>query len=86
MTSIFDDTFEPPMMATNGRAGFAQRLAQVVQLLLHQVPGRRLGQVLGDALGAGVGPVGGAEGVVDVDSAKLASCLAKAGSFSSSAA
>ena len=57
----------------------AERLAQVVELLLHQVPGRRLGHVLGDAVGGGVGAVGGAEGVVHVDVGQRGELLGEAG-------
>ena len=67
MTSILPDTFDPPMTATNGRFGFAERVAQVVELLLHQEARRRLRHELGDALGRRVGAVRAAERVVHVD-------------------
>jgi hypothetical protein len=44
--------------------------AELGQLALQQQPGVAR-QVVGDALGAGVGAVGGAEGVVDVEVAEL---------------
>ena len=69
MTSIFPETLAPPMIATNGRFGALDRVAEEVELLLHQVARRPLGQV--HAHHRAVGPVGGAEGVVDVDVAEL---------------
>ncbi len=62
MTSIFPETFAPPMIATNGRFGVFDRVAQEVELLLHEVAGRAL--LERDAGHRAVGPVGGAEGVV----------------------
>ena len=40
MTSILSDTLAPPRIATNGRSGLLDALAQVLELLLHQEPGR----------------------------------------------
>ena len=50
-----------------GTLRFVDGALQVLQLLLHQIARHAGAQDLGDALGGGVGPVGGAEGIVDVD-------------------
>ena len=50
-----------------GARRVGQGLAEVAQLLFHQVAGRRRAQQPGHALGGGVGAVGGAEGVVDIE-------------------
>ena len=50
-----------------GPFGILEDLAQELQFLLDQEARRARAQVLGDALGRGVGAVRGAEGVVDVD-------------------
>ena len=42
MTSILPETLAPPMIATNGRFGLVERVAQEVELLLHQVARRAL--------------------------------------------
>ena len=52
-----------------------QRLAQVAQLLLHQKARHRRLEQAGHRLRARVGPVGGAEGVVDVEIAERGEAL-----------
>ena len=71
MTSIFPEIFEPPSIATNGRFGFVERIAEVVELLLHEETGHRRREVLGDAGGAGVRAMRRAERVVHVEVAEL---------------
>ena len=77
-TAILSETFAPPEMATNGRFGMLQRAAEEGQLLLHQEAGDG-GQIMRDALGAGVRAVRRAEGVVDVDIAQRGKLPRKAG-------
>ena len=55
-----------------------QRLAQVFQFLLHEEAGYG-GQQVGHAFGAGVGAMGAAEGVHDVDVAQFGQLLGHAG-------
>ena len=43
-----------------------ERVAEILQFLLHQQTGRRPGKMMGDALNRGVRAVRSAEGVVDV--------------------
>ena len=50
--------------------GPEQRLTQVAELLLHQEAGHRGLEYPGDGLGAGMGAVGRAEGVVDIEVAQ----------------
>ena len=59
--------------------GVVQRLAEIVDLLVHQQAGGGHRHVLDHALGGGVGAVRGAEGVVDVDVAELGELLGEAG-------
>ena len=66
MSAILSETFAPPRTTTSGPLGRLDDPAERGDLALQQQPGRR-GQVLGHARGAGVGAVGGAEGVVHVD-------------------
>ena len=64
------ETFEPPTIATSGRAGSGQRLAERVELRRHQRAGAgHLGEA-GDAVRGRLGAVRGAEGVVHVDVAQ----------------
>ena len=65
MTPILSFTFAPPMIAVNGRSGFSQRLAQHLQLLLHQKTGY-CRQMMRDPFCRSMGAVSRAEGVVDV--------------------
>ena len=67
MTSSLSDTFAPPRIATNGRSGRRQRLAEVRDLVGHQQAGRRLRHEVRDALGRGVRAMRRAERVVHVD-------------------
>ncbi len=53
-----------------GLVGFGEGLAEVGELLLHEQAGGGMFDEVGDALGGGVGAVGAAEGVVDVDVAE----------------
>jgi hypothetical protein len=63
ITSILPDTLAPPMIAERPLR-VVDGLAEEIQLLLHQVPGRPLRQVhTGDRA---VGAVRRAEGIVDV--------------------
>ena len=78
MTSILPDTFEPPMIGDERPLRVAERVAQVVELLLHQVARRRLRHELRDALGRGVGAVGAAERVVHVDVGQRGQLLGEA--------
>ena len=66
MTPILSETLAPPRTTTSGRCGRLDDPGQLGQLALEQQPGVA-GQQARDALGAGVGAVGGAEGVVDVE-------------------
>ena len=66
MTSSLSDTLAPPRIATNGRSGDLERLAQILDLGRHQEPGRRLVDVMDDAFGGGVRAVRRSERVVDV--------------------
>ena len=66
MTPILSVTLAPPRTTTSGRVGVVEDRGQLAHLALEQQAGVG-GQVVGDALGRGVGAVGGAEGVVDVD-------------------
>ena len=85
MTSSLSETLAPPRIATNGRSGIAQRLAEVLDLGRHQEAGRRLRDVVHDAFGGGVRAVRRSERVVHVDvGQRSASALANAGSFASS--
>ena len=56
----------PAQDGHQGALGLLQGFAHEVELFLHQEPCHR-GQVVGYALGGGVGPVGSAEGVKDED-------------------
>ena len=67
MTPILSETFAPPRIATDGRAGFSVTFAQCLELTHHQEPGRALRYKSGHADGRGMGAMRGAEGVVDVD-------------------
>ena len=53
-----------------GLVGLVEGLAEMAELGLHEQAGGGLGDEVGDALGGGVGAVGAAEGVVDVDVAE----------------
>ncbi len=53
-----------------GLDGIGDGLAEVGELLVHEEAGGGLCDEVGDALGGGVGAVGAAEGVVDVDVAE----------------
>ena len=64
------DTFEPPTMATSGRAGFASALVKRVELRGHQRAGASDLREPGDAMRGGFGPVRSAEGIVHVDVAE----------------
>ena len=66
MTPILSLTLAPPRTTTSGRSGDSTTARQLVHLALEQQAGVA-GQAVGDPLGAGVGAVGGAEGVVDVE-------------------
>ncbi len=55
------------MMATKGFSGDFEGLAEVGDLLFHQQAGDGGLEEVGDAFRGGVGAMGGAEGVVDVD-------------------
>ncbi len=79
MTSILPEILEPPRMATKGRVGLLEGLAEVVQLLLHEEAGGGLLDEVGDALSGGVGAMGAAEGVVDVDVAEGGELLRELG-------
>ena len=63
------DTFEPPTMPSTGRLGWPSAASQGLQLAPHLLAGVGRQQV-GEALGRGVGAVGGGEGVVDVEVAE----------------
>ena len=67
ITSSLSDTLAPPRTATNGPLRALEHAAEVLDLLRHQQPGRRLLDVMDDALGRGVRAVRRAERVVDVD-------------------
>ena len=68
MTAILSETLAPPRIATNGRSGARQHLAEVLALALQQEAGRRARATKRHhADGRGVRAVRGAEGVVDVD-------------------
>ncbi len=85
MRSIFPETLAPPNTATNGRWGVIEGAAEILQLLFHQEPGHRGLEQLGDCLGAGMGPVCGAEGIVHVQVTESpAKTWASSGSFFSS--
>ena len=83
MTSILSETLAPPMMATKGRFGVGDGLAEVVELFFHQQARGALAALLldevRDAFGRGVGAVRGAEGVVDVDVAELSELFGEGG-------
>ena len=64
MTSILSETLAPPRIATNGRSGRFERVAEVLQLLLHQQAGRRLRQVVRDAFDRRVRAMRRAERIV----------------------
>ena len=66
ITPTLSETLAPPRTTTSGRCGRLDDRGQLGHLALQQQAGVA-GQVVGDALGAGVGAVGGAEGVVDVE-------------------
>ena len=66
MTPILSVTLAPPRTTTSGRSGDSTDRGQLGHLALEQEPGVA-GQQVRDALGGGVGAVGGAEGVVDVE-------------------
>ena len=69
-SSSLPETLAPPTIAATRADRRAQRQRQRVELLLHRPAG--VGRhVVGEALGRGVGAVGGGEGVVDVDVAQL---------------
>ena len=57
------DTFEPPTIATSGRAGRIERLPERVELAREERARAGDGRVPGDAVSRRLGPVGGAEGV-----------------------
>ena len=75
MTPILSLTLAPPRMATNGRSGILQRLPEILQLFLHQQPGRGLLHELGDAHGGGVRTMRRAERVIDVEVRELRQLL-----------
>ena len=84
MTSILPEILEPPMMATKGRSGSVEDLTEEVEFLLHQQAGGGLGNEVGDALSGGVGAMGAAEGVVDVEVAERGELRGELGSLASS--
>jgi len=86
MTLIFVGDLGATEDRDEGALWVADGFAEELQLLLDQEADRaRLAlEGLGGAEGAGVLAMGGAEGVVDVDVAELASWRAKLGSFFSS--
>ena len=65
-TLSLPDTFAPPTIAANGRAGDLEEVRELRDLALHEEAGVRR-QERGDPDGRGVGPVGRPERVVDVD-------------------
>ena len=79
MTSILSETFAPPMTATNGRSGLADRRAKVAQLLLHQQPGASLGHQSHHRFDRRVRAMRRAERVVHVDIAQRGQLLREAG-------
>ena len=84
MTSILSDTFAPPRIATNGRSGDFERVAEIAQLLLHQQAGGRARQVMRDPLDRRVRPVRRAERVVHVEIGERGERRRERGSFFSS--
>ncbi len=65
------ETFEPPTIATSGRAGSRERLAERLELRGHQRPRAGDRRVFRDAVRRRLGAMRGAERVVDVDIAEL---------------
>ena len=70
MTPILSVTLAPPTIATSGWPGSSRIPGQRPHLALQQQAGRALVLQARHALRRGVRPVGGAEGVVDVDVAQ----------------
>ena len=62
-----------------GALGLVDGALQVLELLLHQVAGHAGAQELGNALGGGMGAVGGAKGVVHIDIRQAGQLLSEAG-------
>ena len=62
-----------------GLVGFGEGLAEVGELLLHEQAGGGDFDEVGDAFGGGVGAVGAAEGVVDVDVAETGEFFGEGG-------
>ena len=81
MTWILSETFAPPRMTTNGRAGLLQFVAEELQFAFHQQAGGALAAALGHdaghAFGRGMGAMGRAERVVDIDVRHLGQLLGK---------
>ena len=63
------DTLEPPTMATSGRAGWARALVRASSSEATQGPAQAI-LAYCPCRGGGLGPVGGAEGVMDPDVAQ----------------
>ena len=82
-TAIFVETLAPPMTATNGFAGFSKTPPRNLISFSMRNPATP-GKDLRDALRGRMGPVRGAEGVVDVHVPEEASFRANSGSFFSS--
>ncbi len=69
-SSSLVETFAPPTIAATGRSGLPSAMRQRLELRLHGAA-RKGRQLVRDALGRGVGAMGGREGVVDVEVAEL---------------
>ena len=81
MTLILSETFAPPRIATKGRCGLLTASPRNFSSFWIRKPMPRgfPGNACGDAEGAGVLAVGGAESVVDIDIAQLGEVLGEIG-------
>ena len=77
MTFSLSATLAPPRMAVKGRTGVVDRVAQVLDFLLHQVAHSGIADVLGDAGGGAVSAMAAAEGVVHVGVSQGSQLLAE---------
>ena len=72
ISASLSETLAPPRIADERALRRSKIRPRAVELLLHQEPGHRRLEVPRDAVGRGVGAVGGGEGVVDVDVGRAA--------------
>ena len=78
MTFSLSATLAPPRIAVKGRSG-SLRVAEILDLLLHQVADSGILDIVGHTGGGAVSAVAGAEGVVNVSVGQAGQLLAESG-------